>query len=84
MLEIPSYIRGYRTYVSIWTPVLGQTLLVKREPTNKDKNAVAVYLEDVVIGHVLHNIAPRFSHFLLQDNKVFAEVTGQKINRGAG
>ena len=33
----------------MWTPVLGQTLLLKREPTNnKDKNAVAVYLEDVV------------------------------------
>ena len=28
MLEIPSYIRGYHAYVSMWTPVLGQTLLV--------------------------------------------------------
>ena len=47
------------------------------------KNAVAVYLEDVVVGHVPHNIAPRFSQFLLRDiNKAFAEVTGQKINRG--
>ena len=37
----------------MWTPVLGQTLLVKREPTNsKDKNAVAVYLEDVVVGQL--------------------------------
>ena len=68
----------------MWTPVLGQTLLVKQEPTNsKDKNAVAVYLEDVVVGHVPHNIAPRFSQFLLRDiNKAFAEITG--INRGAG
>ena len=62
VLEIPSYIRGYHAYVSMWTPVLGQTLLVKREPTNsKDKNAVAVYLEDVVVGHVPHSIAPRFA-----------------------
>ena len=85
MLEIPSYIRGYHAYVSMWTPVLGHTLLVKREPTNnKDKNAVAVYLEDVV-GHVPHNIAPRFSQILLRDvNKAFAEVTRQKINRGGG
>ena len=52
----------------MWTPVLGQTLLIKREPTNsKDKNAVAVYLEDVVVGHSPHNIAPRFSQFLLRD-----------------
>ena len=70
--------------MSIWTPVLGQTLLVKQELT-KDKNAVSGYLEDVVVGHVPHNIAPQFSKFLLQDvNKAFAEVTGQKINHGAG
>ena len=38
--------------MSIWTPVLVQTLLVKWEPTNsKDKNEVALYLEDVVLGH---------------------------------
>ena len=70
----------------MWTPVLGQTLLVKREPTNnKNKNAVAVYLEDIVVGHVPHNIVPQFPQFLLRDvNKALAEVTGQKINRGAG
>ena len=79
MLEIPSYISGYHAYVSMWTLVLGQTLL-KREPTNnKDKNAVAVYLEDAVVGHVPHDIAPRFSQFLLRDvNKAFAEVPDRK------
>ena len=52
---------------------------------NKDKHAVAVYLKDVVSGHVPHNIAPAFSQFLLRDvNKAFVEVTGQRINRGAG
>ena len=71
--------------MNVWNPVVGQTLLVKREPTNsKDKNAVGVFFEDVVVGHVPHNLAPRFSQFLQRDvNKAFAEVTGQKINRGA-
>ena len=35
-----------------WTPVIGQVLLVKREPTKynlKDKNAVALYEDDSVI-----------------------------------
>ena len=34
-----------------WTSgLIGQTLLVKREPTNpKDKNAVAVYEEDSIV-----------------------------------
>ena len=43
----------------IWDPVPGQALLVKRKPTNpKDKNAVAVYLDGVAVGHVLHNLVP--------------------------
>ena len=40
MLEIHSYIRGYHAYMNVWNPVVGQTLLVKREPTNsKDRGA---------------------------------------------
>ena len=47
-----------------WTPVIGQTLLMKREPTNpKDKNAVALYEDDSIIGHVPYNLAPYLSTF---------------------
>ena len=69
-----------------WTPVIGQTLLVKREPTNhKDKNAVALYEDDCIVGHVPFNLAPYLSRFLARDvNKAFAEVTGEKVNRKAG
>ena len=69
-----------------WTPVIGQTLLVKREPTNhKDKNAVALYEDDRIVGHVPFNLAPYLSRFLARDvNKAFAEVTGEKVNRKAG
>ena len=36
----------------IWTSGL-QRLLMKREPTNpKDKNDVAVYEEDSIVGHI--------------------------------
>ena len=58
-------------------------MLAKREPTNsKDKNAVGVYLEDVLVGYVPYNLAPRFSQFLQRDvNKAFVEVTGEKVNR---
>ena len=45
-------------------------------------NAVAVY-RDVIVGHILFNLAPRLSAFLRRDvNKVFAEVAGAKVNRG--
>ena len=67
-----------------WTPVIGQRLLVKREPPNpKDKNAVAIYEEYSV--RVPYNLAPYLSRFLARDiNKVFAKVTRDKVNRGAG
>ena len=86
VLEIRSYVRGYHAYMDVWTPIQGQILLVRREPTNiKDKNAIGVFLEDVIVGHVPHNLATRFSQFLQRDvNKAFAEVTGGKVNRRGG
>ena len=86
VLRISSYIRGYHAYMDVWTPVQDEMLILKREPTNvADRNAVAVYKDDQVVGHVPFNLAPSFSHFLKRDvNKAFAKVIGEKINRGAG
>ena len=69
--------------MDIWTPVIDQTLLVKRKPTNpKDKDAVAIYEEDSIVGMYY---SPYLSQFLARNvNKAFAEVTGEKVNRGAG
>ena len=64
VLEIHSYIRGYHVYVEVWTPTIGEVLLVKTEPTNiKDSNAVAVFKEDVIVGHVPQNLFPRLFQF---------------------
>ena len=59
---------------------------MKRETNNSHYvNAVAVYREDVIVGHIPFNLVPRLSAFLRRDvNKVFAEVAGAKVNRGAG
>lgn len=86
VLRISSYIRGYHAYMDVWTPVQDEMLILKREPTNvADRNAVAVYKDDQVVGHVPFNLAPSFSHFLKRDvNKAFAKVVREKINRGAG
>ena len=47
--------------------------------------AVAVLKDDLIVGHVPHNFASRLFHFLRRDvNKAFAEVTGARVNRGAG
>ena len=59
---------------------------MKREPTNvADRNAVAVLREGRVVGHIPFNLAPSISHFLKRDiNGAFAQVGGEKVNRGAG
>ena len=65
VLEINSYVWGYHAYMDTWNPALGQELILKPEPSNyKDKHAVAVLKDDVIVGHVLYNLAPRLSQFL--------------------
>ena len=86
VLEIVSFIRGYHAYKDVWTPMVGKSLLLKREPSNiKDSNAVAVCLESTIVGHVPFNLSASLFHFLRREvNKAFAEVTGPAVNRGAG
>ena len=81
-LEVNSYIRGFHAYMGSWTPQVGETLRLKREPTNSvDKYAVAVMKDGVIVGHVPYNIAHRFSQFLIRDvNKASLErkLTGEQ------
>ena len=53
-LEFYSYVRGYHAYKRVWEPARGEALLVTREATNPlDKHTVAIYKEDIFVGHVL-------------------------------
>ena len=46
VIEFQSYVTGYHAYMDKWTPVIGQALLLKREPTNsQDVHALAVILK---------------------------------------
>ena len=58
-----------------FSPVVGETLLLKQKPTNcMDLSAVATTCKENLIAQ-----------FLQRDcNKGFAEVTGPRVNRGAG
>ena len=83
--EVQSYIRGYHAYKDVWTPSIGDVLLLKREPDNSKDRAVAVIKDGEVVGHVPHNIASTVSQFLRRDsNEAFVEVTGERVNRRAG
>ena len=85
--EFGSFSRGYHTYKDVWILRIGEVLLLKRELENKvDKNAVAVTIgSGEVGGHVPYNLALPLSQFLQREfNKGTCEVTGDKLNRGAG
>lgn len=88
VFNINSYIRGYHAYMDVWTPVLNEELILKREPTNaRDSNAVAVKKEEVIVGHVPFNVNPCISAFLRHDtnrSSGFATVISDKVNKGAG
>ena len=84
--EIESFIRGYHEYKDTWQPIVGEVLVLKREPTNdKDSLAVCIEKHGQVVGHVPRNLAPLIFYFLLRDvNKGMVEIVGQPVNRGAG
>ena len=72
--------------MDIWTPVLNEELILKREPSSeRDRNAVAALKEEALVGHVPFNLASLILSFLGRDtNSGFAKVVGEKVNRGAG
>lgn len=81
-----SFARGYHKYMDRWDPWFGEVLPLEREPTNPaDKCAVSIRKASETVGHVPFNIAPIVSAFLKRAcNKGLVEVTGNRINRGAG
>ena len=84
-LEVPvihSYSRGCHAYMDIWTPTVGDILLSQQ--TFKILTQW-LFKEDINVGHAPHNLALKLSAFLRRDNnKVFAQITGDKVNRNAG
>ena len=50
--------------MEIWTPVMGEMLVVKIEPTNRhDMHVVAIYRDAETVG-IPYNLVPRMSAFL--------------------
>ena len=72
--------------MSVWDPVVREELQLEREPENmEDQRAVAVKKNGQVVGHMPRNIAPAVFHFLARPcNAGVVEITGHKVNRGAG
>jgi len=63
--EWSSYIRGYHDYQAVWTPTIGEMLLLKVEPTNPyDDFAVSIVKDGAVVGHVPKYVSRVICFFL--------------------
>lgn len=78
-LERNCCVRGYHVYHSIWDATVGEELLCEREPTNeRDRYAVAVIKDGVVIGHLPRKISRICSLFLRRGGSVICRITGPR------
>ena len=84
--HLSSFVRGYHEYQHLWTPSIGEVLVVKQMRDNcHDKHTVAVIKDDITVGHVQRGICKKVFYFLNYDGNIaFCEITGGHCNRGAG
>ena len=73
------------------SPLIGETLSCKREPSNVvDKDAIAImrpdsYGKDVIVGHMPENVSKCCSMFLtLPNTTIEAEVVGKTVEVAMG
>ena len=64
--DLDSFVRGYHAYMDIWTPKVGdENFCLKSENENQhDKFAVAILLEEQIVGHVPKNLSKIFHQFM--------------------
>ena len=84
--EWSSYIRGYHDHQAVWTPTIGEMLLLKVESTNPyDDFTVSVVKDGTVVGHVPKYVSRVICFFLKRVGSVeFYKVTSSRVNRGVG
>ena len=84
--DLDSFIRGYHAYIDIWKPKVGdENFCLKSENENQHgKFAVAIVLEERIVGHVPKNLSKIFHQFKKIPNcTIGCKVTGKRVNRGA-
>ena len=77
--EVDSCARDYHIYESIWTAAAREQIGCIREPlTARDRYAVALKKDDVVIGHVPQKIPRICSLFIRRGGTIKCTVTGTR------
>ena len=61
VLFVNYVVRGHHVYKDVWTPFIGEELMVLREPENEyDCFAVAITLDGSVVGRVPKELSRHF------------------------
>ena len=79
--EKASVVRGHHIYKAVWTPTLGEDLLLEPEDENEhDKYAVSVVRgsDSCVVGHVPRNDSRVFWFFLKRGGRITCRITGRR------
>ena len=68
----------------VWTPYVGEELILKTEDTNLyDKHAVAAMKDDAIVGHMPRSLSGISWFFLKSGGHITCEVTGhRKLGKG--
>ena len=85
--DLNSFVRGFHAYMDIWTPkVGGENFCLNPENENQhDKFAVAIVLEDRIVGQVPEKLSKIFHQFMkVPDCAIGSKVTGKRVNRETG
>ena len=81
---VDSVIRGHHVYKHIWTPYVGEELLLDQEQGNQhDFYATTVKKNGVVVGRVPRELSKIFWRFLSNGGQITCVVTGGR-KRGKG
>lgn len=82
-LEKDLCIRGYHVYQQIWSAAVGEVLSCCREPTNlRDRYAVAVEKDDIIIGHLPRKVSRVCSIFMRRGGSIVCVVSGGRRYSG--
>ena len=70
--------RGHHVYGRVWRATVDEQLECKPEPRNQDLYAVAVFKNDVVVGHVPRKISAACTLFIRKRGTINCVVKGRR------
>ena len=79
-VEFNSVIRGHHVYNECWTPIMGETVLARKDTREEaieyDKYAIGIFKkQEKLVGHIPIELSQLIYHFLNESNENFIEAS---------